>query len=156
MGTKIHLLLICVVSIFAYQKAKSQTKNYQQPLTIITFNDNVNTPFIAVELAKMQEVYGESLQKEILDRPQRSKDIKNILRNRVEIKQLNNEEVKSCPLLSDVPLFDNYVSNLTRDINFRPKDFNPLKYEFNFYATGASMYKVDNTNYYIIIKSQHQ
>ncbi len=153
---KLHILIVFAVSIFAYQNVKSQAKTYQQPLTIVTYNDNVNAPFIAAEWAKMQEVYGESLQKEILDRPQRVKDIKNILRNRVEIRQFNNVEVKSCPLLSAVPLFDNYVSNLTRDINFRPKDFNPLKYEFNFYGTGASMYKVDNTNYYIIIKSQHQ
>lgn len=153
---KLHILLVCVASIFAHQNVKSQTTTYQQPLKIITYNDNIKAPITAAELAKMQEVYGESLQKEILDRPQRVKDIKNILRNRVEIKQFKTEEIKSCPLLSDVPLFDNYVHTLTRDTNFQPNDFNPLKYEFNFYGTGASMYKVDDTNYYIIIKSQHQ
>lgn len=145
-----------MISTITISSALSQSKNQPQPLQIVKYNDNVNAPFTAKELAQIKEVYGENLQKLVLDRPQRVKDVKNILRNRVEIKQLKPEEIKDCPALSEVPLFNNYVSTLKRDLNFNPTEFNPLKYQFHFYGTGASMYKVDGTNYYIIIKSQHQ
>ncbi|VAW36026.1 hypothetical protein MNBD_GAMMA01-1060, partial [hydrothermal vent metagenome] len=38
---------------------------------------------------------------------------------------------------------------------FNKNTFNPLKYTFDFYSRGGYMYKVDNTNYFIIIKSQY-
>jgi hypothetical protein len=49
-----------------------------------------------------------------------------------------------------------YVSDLQRDANFNPQNFNPLKYLFNFYSRGTQMYRVDNTNYFIIIESQYK
>lgn len=156
MKINLQLVLIGFASIMAFQSVHSQSKIQKQPLPIVKYNDNVNAPLTSSELAQLREVYGEYLQKQVLDRAQRVKDIKNILRNRVEIKQFNSGDIKPCPLLSEVPLFDYYVDTLTRDTNFNPKGFNPLKYKFNFYGTGASLYKVDNTNYYIIIKSQHQ
>jgi len=149
-------MLMCALMVFVCHNAVSQSKIQKQPLPLVHYNDNVNLPVTPSEMAKLKEVYGENLQKLVLDRPQRIKDIKNILRNRVEIKQFKANETKPCPLLSEVPLLDYYVSTLMRDTNFNPTTFNPLKYQFNFYGTGASMYKVDNTNYYIIIKSQHQ
>ena len=85
------------------------------------------------------------------------KAIKNILRNRVEILEFNRpQDQKECTLLSEVSLFNQYVPELKRDVVFNKNNFNPLKYNFSFYARGASMYKVDNTNYYILIKPQHQ
>jgi hypothetical protein len=79
------------------------------------------------------------------------------LRNSIVYQQSNPDEVfKDCTLLPDVQIFDYYVPDINRDIAFNKDTFNPLKYSFSFYSTGAFMYKVDNTNYYIIIKSQHQ
>ena len=139
------------------QLTYSQSTTRPQSLPIVQYNSNIKAPLTSSELSQIKEVYGDYAEKYVLNIPQRLKDVKNILRNRVEIKQITNpKEIKSCPLLSEVSLFDNYNRDLKRDQNFNPTTFNPLKYNFEFYSPEASMYKVDNTNYYIIIKSQHQ
>lgn len=139
--------LLISTSLFS-QSRKQKTINY---------NDNVNLPLTSAESALINEVYGNTANDNILDKPQRLKDIKNILRNRVEIKSVPNaRDQKACTLLSEVPLMDYYVSNLQRDTSFNPQNFNPLKYLFNFYSHGTHMYRVDNTNYFIIIKSQYK
>nr|WP_321242981.1 hypothetical protein [uncultured Psychroserpens sp.] len=145
------LILVCTLllstSLFS-QSRKQKTVNY---------NENVNSPLTNAELALINEVYGDTTTENILDIPQRLKDIKNILRNRVEIKNVPNiSDQKPCTLLSEVPLMDYYVSSLQRDTNFNPQSFNPLKYLFNYNSYGTHMYRVDNTNYFIIIKSQHK
>jgi hypothetical protein len=123
----------------------------------VTYKDNVNAPLTSAELALINEVYGNTANANVLDKPQRLKDTKNILRNRVEIKNIPNpSDQKPCTLLSEVPLLDYYVSDLQRDTDFSPQNFNPLKYLFNYYSYGTHMYRVDNTNYFIIIKSQHK
>ena len=63
---------------------------------------------------------------------------------------------KPFPLLSQVKLFDAFNKNIHRDKVFNPNNFNPLKYKLSFYSRNGATYKVDNTNYYIIIKSQYQ
>jgi hypothetical protein len=124
---------------------------------VVNYNDNVNAPLTNAELALINEVYGNTANDNILDKPQRLKDVKNILRNRIEIKNVPNpSDQKPCTLLSEVPLMDYYVTGLQRDTNFDPQDFNPLKYSFNYYSYGTHMYRVDNTNYFIVIKSQHK
>jgi hypothetical protein len=117
----------------------------------------VNAPLTSAELGLITEVYGVTANDNILDKPQRLKDIKNILRNRVEIKEIPKaSDQKDCTLLSEVSLMDYYVVDLQRDTNFNPQNFNPLKYLFNYYSYGTHMYRVDDTNYFIIIKSQHK
>jgi hypothetical protein len=156
MKIKIQSLIVLGFSILMSTTAFSQRKIKPQPLPLVKYNTNVNAPLTAKELSQIKEVYGSEAEKEVLNRPQRVKDIKNILRNRVVIKQISGAELKPYPLLSEVTLFDAYVPTLKRDTEFNPKEFNPLKYNFNFYSTGAYMYRVDHTNYFIIIKSQHQ
>lgn len=44
---------------------------------------------------------------------------------------------------------------LTRDEqSFNPATFNPLKYFFNFYPNSITKYRVDGTNYVIVISPQ--
>ncbi len=154
---KIKLLLaITALSCCFALNVDAQSKRYKQALTVVNYNDNVNAPLTMKERNQLKEVYGDKLQQYVLNRPQRLKDIKNILRNRIEIKMISNiKDQKRCPLLSEVPLFNYYVKSLARDISFNPQNFNPLKYNFEFYSIGSYMYRVDNTNYFIIIKSQH-
>jgi len=136
-----------------FSQSSSQTRKQKT----VSYNDNVNNPLTSSELALINEVYGSTAHANILNIPQRLKDTKNILRNRVEIKNIPNiRDQKECTLLSEVPLLDYYVDNLQRDVNFNPQNFNPLKYLFEFYSFGTHMYRVDNTNYFIIIKSQHK
>lgn len=156
MKTQTKLVFTFIFSVLAFSTLFSQNKTIRQPLPLVNYKSNVDAPLTAKELAQIKEVYGDQAEKEILSRPQRVKDIKHLLRNRIEIKLVPSGELKPCPLLSEVSLFDAYVPSLKRDTNFNPENFNPLKYNFAFYSIGAAMYKVDNTNYFIIIKSQHQ
>jgi len=151
--SNITVVLICLFSF----NICAQNYKYKQPLKVVKYKDNVQKPLTAKELSQLKEVYGETLDKYVLSNLQRLKDIKNILRNRVEIISVPDlSKHKSCKLLSEMPLFDAYVNNLKRDAIFDKSSFNPLKYVLDFYSRGPAMYKVDNTNYFIIIKSQYQ
>ena len=112
-------------------------------------------PLTARELSNLQEVFGNHLQDHILSRPNMLAEIKDVLRNRVQIVKLDNpQDQKSCPLLSEIALYTAFNPDIKRDSRFDPSNFNPLKYAFNYRINGASMYRVDQTNYYIIIKSR--
>lgn len=154
---KIRLLLAITILFCCFAlNVDAQSKSYKQPLTIVKYNDNVNLPLTSKELSQIQEVYADKTNEYVLSKPQRLKDVKNILRNRVQIVNIPNiHDQKPCKLLSEVSLFDAYVDNLERDVFFNKNTFNPLKYTFDFYSRGGYMYKVDNTNYFIIIKSQY-
>lgn len=145
----ISALILMPLCMFSQQ---SQQKN---PLPLAKFNDNVKMPLTANERAQIIEAYGESADKLVFNIPHRVKSIKHILRNRVVIKLITDEnEKKACPKLSEVAHFTDLDSELKE--TFNPNNFNPLKYGFDFYSRSAAMYHVDNTNYYIIIKSQYQ
>ena len=147
-------MLLCV--LLATSAMYSQSGSIYKNQKTVTYDANVKNPLTNSELAMVTEVYGETTSKNVLDNPIRLKNIKNILRNRVEILELpNDKKQKSYSLMSEVPLMNYYVSDLQRDAVFNPKAFNPLKYLFNFNANGSELYRVDNTDYYIYIKSQH-
>ncbi|MEO6348485.1 MAG: hypothetical protein ABIO60_11320 [Aquaticitalea sp.] len=157
MRIKLQVFILVVLSFVGIQNVLSQSIKKQQPLPLVVFNENVNEPLSIGELEKIKEVYGDEAESLILNRPHRLQDIKNILRNRIVYRQTQDGKIlKGCPLLSTVPLFDYYVPRVSRDAIFNRDTFNPLKYSFNFYSNSAFMYKVDNSNYYILIKSQHQ
>ena len=144
-------LMLLPICVFGQQKSP------KQPLPLAKFDKNVELPLTAKERQQILEVYGDKADKYVFSNKNRLKTIKQLLRNRVIIKKITDEnEKKPCPKLSEVPLFNTYVPELERDQTFNPQDFNPLKYNFQFYSVGTYMYQVDNTNYYIIIKSQHQ
>lgn len=151
--SNITIVLICLISL----NLNAQSTKWTKTVNHVVYNDIVNNPLTNIELNQLKEVYGNHLEKDVLNRPQRLKDVKNILRNRVEIVEISNpHDQKPCKLLSEVPLFDSYVNDLERDLYFNKNTFNPLKYMFEFYSKGGSMYQVDNTNYFIIIKSQYE
>jgi len=135
----------------------AQSKVNPRVVKIITYNDNIKQLLTAQEMDFLVETYGDKLEENILSRPQRLKDVKDILRNRVKIELASsNEKSAYVPLLSTVPLFTNYNSKLERDVHFEKNRFNPLKYQFHFHGFGTSMYRIDNTNYVVIIKPQQR
>ena len=144
------------VSRSSYNCNSQNSSRLYLPLEVVQYDSNVNTPFSAIELSQLNEVYGASLGKEILSRPNRVLAMKNLLRNRIIIENRSNpKDQKKCTFLSKVPLFDAFVSTLQRDSVFNLQEFNPLKYTFSFYSQGEHMYRVDGTDYFIIVKSQH-
>lgn len=156
MRIKLHLLLVLGLSVLSFQNAQSQSKERQKPLTVVNFGNDIDAPFSSKEMSQIEEVYGNTIQANVLDHPQRIKDIKHILRNRVEIVDAGSKDLSSLPKLSSVELFNDYQPGLVKDFNFNPNSFNPLKYKFNFYSRDAFIYHVDGTSYYIMIKSQFE
>tara|TARA_B100001778_G_scaffold162536_1_gene133512 strand:+ start:764 stop:1237 length:474 start_codon:yes stop_codon:yes gene_type:complete len=154
MKTRFLLVLFCVIlSSVSYAQNPSYKNQGPQP---ISFKSNTKASLNNAELAKLKEVYGADLNTEILDRPARVLTIKEILRNRVIVREITDpNKQKPCPKLSEIPLFDAFVSTLKRDVVFNPKSFNPLKYDFKYHKPGFQLIRVDNTNYFIIIKPQH-
>jgi hypothetical protein len=102
---------------------------------------------------KIQEVYGAFAQQEVYNNPTRLSYITDVIVNRVKIVEspVTNDKY---PKLSSIPLLNKYNSALTYDAVFNPDAFNPIKYNFNFYTNANMVYRVDNTNYIIIIEPQ--
>ncbi|MAH19945.1 MAG: hypothetical protein CMB96_00605 [Flavobacteriaceae bacterium] len=154
MKTRFLLVLFCVI-LFSVSYAQNPSYKNQGPQPI-SFKSNTKALLNNAELAKLKEVYGADLKSEILDRPARVLTIKEILRNRVIVREITDpNKQKPCPKLSEIPLFDAFVSTLKRDVVFNPNSFNPLKYDFKYHKPGFQLIRVDNTNYFIIIKPQH-
>jgi len=129
--------------------AQNDFKKHNEWIT--HYPSNVDLSFSKLELNKLEEAYGQNLNDQILDRPIRVKDIKDILRNRIHIYQENIKDVSIVPLLSNVPIFNIYNHRLNRPV-FNRNNFNPLLYNFNFFSKTKQIYRVDNTNYLIVIK----
>ena len=154
MKTRFLLVLFCVI-LFHVSYAQNPSHKNQGPQPI-NFNSNTEASLSNDELVKLNEVYGDALKTEILDRPIRILTMKEILRNRVVLREISDPiKQKPCPNLSEIPLFDVFVSTLKRDVVFNPNSFNPLKYDFKYHMPGFQLIRVDNTNYFIIIKPQH-
>ncbi len=156
MNTKYLLPLAFIFSVLTINTSFSQTNQKQKPLQHVVYNDNVDAPLTAKEMKQIVEVYGEHAEEDILSKPQRLKDVKHILRNRVEIIELPGKDLSSFTNLSTIPLFNHYNKGLSRDASYNANTFNPLKYQFNFYSReGSKTYRFDNSQFLIIIKSQN-
>ena len=151
MKKKLLLFLSLFLSISGFYVYAQNHKDLKTP--VVTYKNNVNLPLSADEKELIKEVYQEEYNL-ISENPERLRFIKNLLRNRVDVRVLNDFP-KQVKLLSEVPLFNKYNAKLKRKM-FDKDDFNLLSYNFDFYSKTTQIYRVDNTNYYIIIKSQYQ
>jgi len=153
---RIFKLLSFVVFLSVSLLINAQENNLTK-VTPITYKDNINIPLNNHELLMINEVYDEYAQQFILDNPNKLKSIKNILRNRVRIYEEKIKDLSNLQKLSQVPLFKTFNNRLKRDIVFNPNTFNPLKYDFNYNSRDKTKsYRVDNTNYIIVIYSQYK
>ena len=155
---KINLFIILCFSInlvFSQNnnfstKSSSENNSYNW---IVDYPENIRLPFTNLEIQKLKYIYGDQLKKYVLDKPSRVKDIKHILRNRVVIQNENVKDISNYPLLSSVLVF-NVFNNKVIAPPFNKGSFNPLVYNFNFNSKRRLIYRVDNTNYLIVIKSK--
>ncbi len=103
---------------------------------------------------KIQEIYGDKTQELVLNNPDQLVLFNDLLDNRISIIEsafsLDEKFIK----LSEIALLNKYNSSLTRDIVFDPLNFNPLKYNLIFLPKTPMVYRVDNTNYLIVIEPQ--
>ena len=105
--------------------------------------------------AKIQEVYGDKTQEIVQNDPERIKVLNDLLDNRIKIVESPIVGEDKYPKLSSVPLANKYNPNLQRDLVFDPNNFNPLKYNMNFFTPTVQIYRVDNTDYIIVINTQN-
>ena len=119
----------------------------------VEYSENCYIPFSDVELTMLEEVYADNLNKYVLDKPNISLDIKDIIRNRVKIYKEDIKDLSNYTLLSSVGLF-NIFNNKKHPPIFNKNNFNPLIYNFEFGSRSKKIYRVDNTNYLIIINSK--
>ena len=131
-------------------KSSSENNSYNW---IVDYPDNIRLPFTNLEIQKLKYIYGDQLKKYVLDKPSRVKDIKHILRNRVVIQNEDVKDISNYPLLSTVSIFDVFNNSIKFPL-FNKDNFNPLIYNFNFNSKTRLIYRVDNTNYLIVIKSK--
>lgn len=100
---------------------------------------------------RIQEVYADKTQELVLNRPSRLNYLNDILQNRFKIEESINSSEDKFPKLSQVELLNKYNPNLTRDEVVDINTFNPLKYNFDFLSKMTMVYRVDNTDYIIVI-----
>jgi hypothetical protein len=131
-------------------KSSSENNSYNW---IVDYPDNIRLPFTNLEIQKLKYIYGDQLKKYVLDKPSRVKDIKHILRNRVVIQNEEVKDISNYPLLSTISVFDVFNNSIQFPL-FDKENFNPLIYNFNFNSKTRLIYRVDNTNYLIVIKSK--
>jgi hypothetical protein len=103
---------------------------------------------------RIQEMLGEKLQETLTNEPQRIRAFAELLETRLSVVKMPVNPKEDYVKLSTVPLLNKYNSALTRDGAFDPATFNPLKYNLNFFSTKTEVYRIDNTDYIIMIKPQ--
>jgi hypothetical protein len=103
---------------------------------------------------KIQEVYGDKMQEVMQNDPERIKSYNDLLNNRLKVLEIPVNEKETYPKLSAMGLLNKYNPNIKRDASFDINTFNPLKYDLNFFSTKTEVYRVDNTDYLIVIQPQ--
>ena len=122
----------------------------------IFFPENVKAPLTSKEKAQIEEVYGRGATF-VMERPSLLRNIKDLLRNRIEVIELPYEkaqggkEYREARDLTKTDLYTAYNQNLTRDMTYS-SGFNILKYAVNIYPVQPTVYKLGN--HYITILPQ--
>ena len=111
---------------------------------ITDLDKNVNAPFSEKEKLYIKVALGEDILKKFKKIKPLEINIKNILRNRVQILNKKFAVNESFPKLSS-------VSNSNKSSGFIPDNFNPLLYDFDFDSTTSQTFRVDGTDYLINI-----
>lgn len=114
----------------------------------------INSSLAQQTTSKIQEVYGDKYQEISTNDPERIKLLSDLLENRIKIVEVSSVGEDKYPKLSSVALLNKYNPNLTRDVAFDVNTFNPLKYNLNFFSTKTEVYRIDNTDYLLVIQPQ--
>ena len=138
MKLKYPLLLIFFSCSFIF----SQSSIHNSWITDL--NENVNPKLTKQEVAFIKSAYGDETFKKIISNKAIEKNIKDILRNRVQILKKKFISSENIPKLSS-------VSNLKVSIVFNQKKFNPLLYDIDFESLKSQIYRVDGTDFIINI-----
>ena len=99
----------------------------------------------------IKEVFGRKANNLVFSNQQRYKAFSELLTKRYYIIEKKERPGEKLLRLSEVPLNNKYNNALERNISFNPYHFNPLKYQLEFFTTKKRMYRVDQTNYVVVL-----
>jgi len=103
----------------------------------------------------INEVYGDQAQKLVFSNQQRYQTLKKLIVDRMQIVKQADLQGKNYTKLSEVGMLTMYNKNLKHDSFFNKSTFNPLKYNLEFFdISGIRVYRIDNTEYLLIIQPQ--
>ena len=111
---------------------------------IIEFGESVTNPLTNQEIRFIKSALGEEAYYRIINIKPLEKNIKDILRNRVQILTKRYFPSEKFPKLSS-------ISNSNSSQIFNKYNFNPLFYDFDFESLESQVYRVDGTDYIINI-----
>ena len=111
---------------------------------IIELNDNVNNPLTEKEIIFIKTAMGEEAFNRLINFNALEKNIKDILRNRVQILTKRFYPSEKLQKLSS-------ITNSNSPQIFNKNNFNPLLYDFDFESFESQIYRVDGTDYIINI-----
>jgi hypothetical protein len=120
-------------------------QNYDNSIVIDSFKSNPS-----LENEFINNVFG----KNITNGSQHYKNIIDLLQNRVEFLKIKKSSGKDYPSISNISLFNKYNNKLQRDVLFDPLTFNVLKYDLDYFSNLIKIYRVNNTDWVILIKPQ--
>ena len=138
---RLKYLLLSLV-FFSSSFIFSQSSKHNSWITDL--DKNVYAPFSEKERFYIKVAYGEDILKKFKKIKALEINIKNILRNRVQILNKKYAVNESFPKLSSIS-----ISN--KSSGFNPNNFNPLLYDFDFDSKTVQIYRVDGTDYIINI-----
>ena len=139
---KRKLVLAFLLCVFSYT-IKAQEIIYESKQITVKSNPSLEDEFIT-------SVFGNNVMKG----SQHHKNLIDLLQNRIEFTKLakSSNSDKDYPNIDQIPLFNKYNNSITRDTTFDEKTFNVLKYDLNFFSKFTKIYRVNNTDWVIIIK----
>jgi len=101
---------------------------------------------------KITEIYGTQF---FNNKPELHQQFVRLLEERVEYKHEPISTDEKYPTVTQAGLNNKYNSNLTGQINsFSPNTFNPLRYRLNFFDKKKNVYRIDGTDYLLVINPQ--
>lgn len=132
---KKYLVFIFILSLSAIAQEKIYYKDY--------FNQEM-----------LKEVYANHYESEYLNNVHRKKSINKLI-ERIQFVQTPKEKDEKFVWLSSVPLFNKFNKSLKRDSSFNINTFNIFKYNLDFFTSGTVVYRIDDTDWKIVINSQN-
>lgn len=156
---KIRIQFILALSVFYFCSTINSYSQSEKTVSKegVVYKPNVYEPLTDKEFTMIKEVYGDHTEEIVLKNPEFLNDLKSLLRNRIEIIQISEpSKQKGCKLLSEIALNNQYNPDLKRSIFKDVDSFNPLLYSLDFFEKGSYLYRIDDTNSFIMLTSQYR
>jgi len=134
--------------------ALSQTTK-KKPVPVINYLENVKAPFTLNEINMLKGFYKDKYEDYVLNDVNMARALKHLIRNRIRIEKIpNSEGIKKYRNLPSIRINTDDPS-LDRNGTFNMTLFNPFNYKFQFFSKTTQLFKIEKTNYFLIIKPQH-